>query len=692
MKIFRTTLVLGVLVCLASTAMAKTISPDEARTAAVNFFYERINQQEVTAVKDLNVTEERSVMKDGLLLYYVINFSKDGWILMSGDDRFIPVIAYGFKGSYASEDLSCCHRFWMQKVEEQLSASLKENAPALQEATLQWNDLLNRDASNLPVFKSKAVAPMMLATWDQGKYYNALCPVASDGPDGRSLVGCVATSMSQIMFFYRFPAQGIGSHGGITFSNYQYRWNEMLNELSAHNQGVAEICYHAGVAVNMSYTGTGSGAQSTDIPGALESHFGYSTACNYQSAFTYSASNWASMMVANLDAGHPMIYSGSDPTEGGHAWVCDGYQGTNYFHMNWGWSGAYNGYFYVNNLAAGGLNFSDWQGCVFDIYPPTSSYPSYCTGSVTVPYTFGTIEDGSGPSNYGNNANCQWLIDPTEVVSKISISFNAFTTEASNDKVIIYDGDNTSAPVLATYSGSTAGNVQTTGDKALVTFTSNGSTTSSGWQLEYHASYPVYCSGITTLTTPTGSFSDGSGALNYSYNQLCRWRIEPPSATSITVNFSSFNVATDDVVVIADGNTGISYDSLRGSSMPAQKTYTTSKLLVYFKTNSANNAAGWDLNYTSTQSGVQESEAMGSCSVYPNPASHNLYIDFSPLTAQEVNFEILSIDGRQIYVNHAGMINNRIKLDVDLSNVPAGLYFLRVSSDKGNMITKFIVE
>lgn len=693
MKFIKITLALCVVLCTSITVFAKSINPDQARKAATYFFYERINQHQQIATKDLTISEEREVRKDGLLLYYVFNFNRGGWILMSADDRFMPVIGYSFDGVYGGKTDPCCHSFWMNKVEEQLSAAIMENAPALADATTQWADLLSRDAANLPIHKAKDIAPLLLSTWDQGKFYNALCPVASDGPDGRALVGCVATSMSQVMFYYRFPAQGLGSHDGINLSTYYYRWNEMMTSLFTYNQGAAELCYHAGWTVDMSYSGTGSGAQTSDVPSAMQNHFRYDAAIDYYSAFAYATNTWAGMIRTNLDASHPVIYSGTDPTDGGHAWVCDGYQGTDFFHMNWGWGGSYDGYFYLNNLTAGGSTFSDWQGAVMNIYPPTASYPSYCSGSQTVTYTNGTIVDGSGPNNYGNNANCQWLIDPTEVIAKLTLRFDAFSTESTNDIITVYDGDNTSAPVLGTYSGGTLpANVVTTGDKALVVFTTNGTTTSPGWQIEYRSSYPIYCTGITTLTTPSGSISDGSGANDYSYNQLCRWRIQPANAVSITINFTAINIATDDYIIIYDEISGIAYDTLKGSAIPPQATYPTGKVLVLFKTNSSVNAAGWDLNYTSTQAGIQESPEMGSCVVYPNPAQDKVYLEYTPAGSQDVSINILSIDGRSVYQKELWNLSSTTKVELDLSNVPAGLYMLRLAGKNGNLVTKLIVE
>ena len=71
--------------------------------------------------------------------------------------------------------------------------------------------------------------------WDQGYPYNNLCPVMTDSI--RAVTGCVATSMSQVMKYHRWPLRGTGSNtyipSGFTdsitvdFSQATYDWENM---------------------------------------------------------------------------------------------------------------------------------------------------------------------------------------------------------------------------------------------------------------------------------------------------------------------------------------------------------------------------------------------------------------------------------------------------------------------------------
>ncbi|WP_296685827.1 CUB domain-containing protein [Flavobacterium sp.] len=232
---------------------------------------------------------------------------------------------------------------------------------------------------------------------------------------------------------------------------------------------------------------------------------------------------------------------------------------------------------------------------------------NYCSGTTKVTTINGTISDGSGTANYGNNANCKWVIAPAGA-TKITLNFTAFNTQANIDKVYVYNGPDDTYPLLVTWWGNTLPPTISTSDGVgamCVKFVSDASTTSSGWAANYTSTITTpTCSGITTLSTPTGTFDDGSGTANYTNNQQCAWYIAPPCATSVTLNFSTFNTELNyDGIVI--------YDSLQatnqigvfsGTTLPASITSNTGKMLVVFVSDYGTVSQGFTANYTSTGS------------------------------------------------------------------------------------------
>jgi Zn-dependent metalloprotease len=226
-----------------------------------------------------------------------------------------------------------------------------------------------------------------------------------------------------------------------------------------------------------------------------------------------------------------------------------------------------------------------------------------CSGTTKFNATSGSFTDGSGSANYQNNLNCSWLIEPTGADS-ISLTFSAFRTEAGYDTVFVYNGPSTSSPLLMTWWGSTLPpTVKATSGAMLVRFSSDNSTTDSGWSASYITYGTSYCNGGTLLTSPSGSFTDGSGTSNYGNNSLCYWLIAPPCATSVTLSFSSFNTEAnyDGVIVYNGSNTSAPVLlNTSGTTIPSNVTATSGVMLVVFVSDWSTKYAGFAASYTST--------------------------------------------------------------------------------------------
>jgi hypothetical protein len=410
----------------------------------------------------------------------------------------------------------------------------------------------------------------------------------------------------------------------------------------------------------------------------------------------YTQTAWENLLKAELDADRPIEYAGYDNSGGGHAWVCDGYQGTNYFHMNWGWGGYGNGYFYLTNLNPPGYTFTWGHNVLTQIQPNPSLYPINCSGQTDLDiYDFGSMEDGSGPvADYPNNANCTWLIAPDDSVEKITLSFVRFATE-TGDNVTVYDGSTTTAPVLGTFSGNTLPpNVVSTGAAMLVTFTSNGSGTANGFLAEYDCDLYKFCQSTTTLTDPTGDLSDGSGRFNYRNSSSCKWFIFPTNASSVTLTYETFNSeAGNDKLIVYDYGAGVPIDTVSGAytTPPPPVTATSGKLMLVWTSNKEVRGEGWSGYYT-TITGMEKHEAVDNLYVYPNPASDNLTVKFELDRPQTVRIDLLSLKGETVYSESHSRFTGTFNGKIDLSSLSGGVYMLRVISERGISNTKIIVR
>jgi hypothetical protein len=71
--------------------------------------------------------------------------------------------------------------------------------------------------------------------WSQGSPYNDQCPELTPGADEHTKVGCVATAMSQIMYYWQWPVTGLGSDT----ATYSFRWrNDWDEEPLADDPGI----------------------------------------------------------------------------------------------------------------------------------------------------------------------------------------------------------------------------------------------------------------------------------------------------------------------------------------------------------------------------------------------------------------------------------------------------------------------
>ena len=301
----------------------------------------------------------------------------------------------------------------------------------------------------------------------------------------------------------------------------------------------------------------------------------------------------------------------------------------------------------------------------------TSTGSAYCSGTTTLNTSdYGTVTDGSGGNNYCNNQDCEWLIQPPNATS-VTLNFTAFDLEDAStdgntiyDAVEIYDGSTTGATLLGTYTGNNIPQTLTSsGGSMLIRFYSDLEVNKQGWSANYTSTQNSYCTGSTTLTAQSGTFNDGNGGNQYANNSDCSWLIQPPSATSITLSFSSFNTELNyDGVIVYDGanNTASVLGQFSGTSIPSSVTSTGGSMYVEFLSDPALRANGWVANYTSTlTTGINKNQVGQNISIYPNP-SNGLFTINSDFEGS-VTYKITDILGKQIYKTDK-LIKEKIQL------------------------------
>lgn len=292
--------------------------------------------------------------------YYVFpNGEGKGFTVVSGDDRLPEVVGYSDKGTYDEENLPSNYVGFMKAYEEMVGQL--DNGDSRASASIAEAKALRGSGYQQPT-----VAPLLGSIqWNQMTPYNNMCPMYNS--TDRSVTGCVATAMAQVMMYYQYPNSlqadipeyvSRTNHLSIPQINKgeSYDWDNMLpqyasyeplNYTDAQAAAVAKLLYHCGVACEMDY-GPSSGANVT--PAILSTYFGYdSDLMQDLNRDVFTLAEWSQIMDKELTAKRPILYSGQS-SDGGHEFVCDGTDGNGLYHINWGWGGYQDGYFDVTIL------------------------------------------------------------------------------------------------------------------------------------------------------------------------------------------------------------------------------------------------------------------------------------------------------------------------------------------------------
>ncbi|MEI6682742.1 MAG: C10 family peptidase [Bacteroidota bacterium] len=706
----------GLILMLSGMAgFGKEVPVETAKVAGISFYYERINQFRPVALADIRVAGTCYQRVSGVTVYYIFNMEPSGYIAVSADDAVVPVLAYSFEGAYSRDTEPAQFTAWMKQYEEQISHARAEKLAATPPVASLWQKYSKTtELTDLSARRTmhNAVAPLIISNWDQGVPYNEQCPADAAGPGGHTLVGCVPVCLGQLMYYYRWPQTGTGAYSytdpvyGVISADFGasvYDWNNMTNTSTISNPGIAKLLFHLGVSCDLVYGPTASGMYNHKAAYALRTFFSYSPQTQY--VFRDSTNlNWDSILIAHLNRKMPLYYAGwSVPNINGHAFVCDGYQDTAYFHFNFGWSGQNNGYFYTNNLTPGGNNFKLAQEVIINAFPDTLhyTYPSYCAGETHLTTLSGSLTDGSGPvSNYQPSSGCSWLIDPqpaNDSVSSITLTFNNINTKPA-DHVQVYDGASATAPLLADLSGDTVPQPITgTKNKMFLRFGSNGGAGAPGWFATYKVKIPVWCTGTTTIKADTAVVTDGSMGFDYHNNSICRWILQTNSGKPLTINFRRFDTEPGkDILSIYDLGNNVKLKEISGhydsGNLPDTVTSPSGKMMLIFMTNASITGSGWEIFYPLTHLGTGEIQALQDLKIFPNPAGKEIEVQYFLQGAGRVNYRLSDMTGELLLNSSASGKTGNNHDRIDISSLAPGIYLLNIVSDQSTQTRKIVVR
>lgn len=410
-----------VLVLGLGMVQANPVSQSQAKYVGQQFVQARFEQSRQSS--DLNLVYTGTSYR-GETCFYVYNVGDNGFVIVSADDYFRPILGYSMEGIFPVDNMPDGLRYRLNAIIDGRTGRSGNPSP---EVAAEW-DLVTRTGRLMPKFGSKAVDFLVTTKWDQSSPYNMFCPEYPGGPGGHCYAGCVATAMSQIMKYWNHPVHGTGSltynSGGsqgypyfpnltANFGETTYDWDNMPVSLAnstpqVQKEAVALLMYHCGVSVRMNYAPDGSGANSESVPPAISNYFSYTNQSVRRDRGTYPYTDWNHMLKEQIDMGWPVYYSGCDAGTpvGCHAFVCDGYDNAGLYHWNFGWGGTGDTYLDFDEIEYS----ASYDAAVFnfvpvDIYNTTPQAPTNFTVTPAANNELKATLTWTNPSKTLNNTN-----------------------------------------------------------------------------------------------------------------------------------------------------------------------------------------------------------------------------------------------------------------------------------------------
>ena len=371
------------LVVLCTTLSAATITRDEARQKAQQFLTQRhagnaASRSLKQAPLKLAGNTVGNATTDADELYIFNVGQQEGFVIVSGDDNTAePILGYADQGAIDSDNMPDNLRAWLQGYADQIRWMREHGV----------SNGKGAESRQARIVK-KSIAPLLATQWNQYAPYNNYCPWLTETGSQIAVTGCVATATAQLMYYQAKKNNIASTTTSADIPSYEstkyylyinntktttvpakpvrtFDWTKMTDQPTGNedsSEEVARLFEYIGAGVQMQY-GTESSASNEAVATMLTTYFGYDADIKSVYRDNYIYSDWTNLIYNELSTNGPVLFGGQS-VGGGHAFLLDGYDGEDYFHVNWGWGGQSDGFYRLSALTpseqgAGGSSTSD---------------------------------------------------------------------------------------------------------------------------------------------------------------------------------------------------------------------------------------------------------------------------------------------------------------------------------------------
>lgn len=349
--------------------------------------------------------------KNNDTLMYQINYADGTYVLISGSYACFPILSMGvlYDNNPAWVDDGNRYEGQIELIESylmQIDYCFNNDTIKLFHKSM-WDSFLSGGSSANSKVRN-AVEPLLSTRWGQAESndnsdanaYNYYCP-SSLGGSAICYAGCGATAMAQIMNYWKYPRYDVGC-------NYQFDWCNMVDGLYANSpnyinerDAIAKLMRNCGEIIRTQYCSNENNGSTSYIDTILLGfyYYGYSG----MKIYCNNLQSVLEIIKQDISAGRPVFYSGGMVDGGGHFFICDGYNELGLFHINWGWNGVFDNYYYLNSLCPGNYSYTINNQAIVGIEPNTEDageMREWCTLNIELMDHYVTYYDLFNLSQY----------------------------------------------------------------------------------------------------------------------------------------------------------------------------------------------------------------------------------------------------------------------------------------------------
>ncbi len=361
--------------------------------------------------------------------YFIFSDAQGGYVIAAGDDTVPSILGYSTTGSFQTEEMPENLRGWLD----------------------MWVDIVNgernRGAAPYPQVArvSKGSSKLLkTALWNQGDPFNRHCIIMEEE---RAVTGCTATAAGILMRYHKWPEKGNGvipsymcNYHDKTYTipsielGHPYDWNNMPLTAgggwnSTQIEEVSTLLNELGVMLQSDYSPGATSAYPSDVGAVLSKFMDYDKSYKWVIKRFYPDENeWIALLKDCIDNVGPVFYGGQAP-RGGHAFILDGYDANDFFHINWGWGGWGNGYFVMPE-------FREYTGSQEALVGLKQNAGGICQDNLVL-YADGLISavtDFSVDASF--NATCESLLNMGELTFTGEVAFAKFDCRGTMEELV----------------------------------------------------------------------------------------------------------------------------------------------------------------------------------------------------------------------------------------------------------------